>query len=210
VSCQSASPAVHVVDDDDNFRASVLRLLSTAGFRPLGYGCVGELLLANADAIEGCILLDIVMPGPSGMDLLSTLACGDLSPPIIFVTGRDDISTSVHAMKSGAFDYLVKPVGAEKMLEAVGRALQVDAQRRAEQRELVELQGRVSTLTRLERAVLQGVLRNRLTKQLAADLGTCERTIKARRARMMRKLQVSTLPELIRVAWLLENNAGGE
>jgi FixJ family two-component response regulator len=204
MSYESGSTAVHVIDDDESFRISMQRLLSSAGFRPLSYSCVGEFLLAGVGEIEGCVLLDIVMPGPSGIDLLTTLIRGELPPPVIFMTGRDDISTSVHVMKSGAFDYLVKPVSPEKTLAVVRRALQVDAKRRREHRELDELRRRLNTLTSSERAIFHGILCNRLNKQLAADFGACERTIKGLRAEMMRKLQVSTLPELVRAAWLLE------
>lgn len=201
---RSDPPAVHVVDDDVSFRTSMMRVLSVAGLRPIGYGCAGEFLLAQPGETTGCMLLDIAMPGPSGIDLLRALVGRELAPPIIFVTGRDDVYTSVDVMKSGAFDYLVKPVGAERVLPVVRRALQVDAQRRMERWELSELRGRFDTLTRVERAIFHGIMHNRLNKQLAADLGACERTIKAQRARMMRKLQLSTLPDLVRAARLLE------
>jgi FixJ family two-component response regulator len=196
--------AVHVVDDDESFRTSMMRVLTTAGFRPIGYGCAGEFLLAQADETGGCILLDIAMPGPSGIDLLKALVGRELAPPVIFVTGRDDVYTSVDVMKSGAFDYLVKPIGAERIVPVVRRALQVDAQRRTDRSKLDALRRRFDTLTRSERAIFHGIMHNRLNKQLAADLGACERTIKAQRARMMRKLQLTTLPELVRAARLLE------
>jgi FixJ family two-component response regulator len=181
--------AVHVVDDDESFRTSMMRMLSCSGFSSIGYGCAGQFLLAQTGEIAGCILLDIAMPGPSGIDLLRSLVSRELAPPVIFVTGRDDVFTSVDVMKSGAFDYLVKPVGAERIVPVVQRALQIDAQRRIERRELDELRSRFDTLTRPERAIFDGIMHNRLNKQLAADLGACERTIKAQRARMMRKLQ---------------------
>lgn len=200
--------AVHVVDDDDSFRTSMIRVLSSAGFRSIGYSCAGQFLLAQTGETAGCILLDIAMPGPSGVDLLRALVGRDLAPPVIFVTGRDDVYTSVDVMKSGAFDYLVKPVGAERIVPVVRRALQLDAQRRMERRELDELRRRFETLTRPERAIFHGIMRNRLNKQLAADLGACERTIKAQRARMMRKLHLSTLPELVRAARVLETDKG--
>jgi FixJ family two-component response regulator len=196
--------AVHVVDDDVSFRTSMMRVLSAAGLRSIGYGCAGEFLLGQPGETAGCMLLDIAMPGPSGIDLLRALVSRELAPPIIFVTGRDDVYTSVDVMKSGAFDYLVKPVGAERVLPVVRRALQIDAQRRMERWEVDELRRRFDSLTRVERAIFHGIMRNRLNKQLAADLGACERTIKAQRARMMRKLELSTLPELVRADRLLE------
>ena len=196
--------AVHVVDDDESFRTSMVRMLSSAGFRSTSYGCAGQFLLAQTGETAGCVLLDIAMPGPSGIDLLRALACRDLVPPVIFVTGRDDVYTSVDVMKSGAFDYLVKPVGGERIVPVVRRALHIDARRRMERREFHELRRRFATLSRREQAIFHGIMRGRLNKQLAADLDACERTIKEHRARMMRKLQLATLPELVRAARLLE------
>jgi FixJ family two-component response regulator len=205
---QSAS--VRVVDDDDSFRTSMTRLLRAAGLNAMGYRCAGEFLMADAVDLPGCILLDIAMPGPSGVDLLKALVSRKSAPPIIFVTGRDDVLTSVDVMKSGAVDYIVKPAGAERVLTSVRRAIEIDAQQRATRRELSELRTRFEQLTDVERAVFFGIVRNKLNKQLAAELGACERTIKAQRARMMEKLQISSLPELVRAARLLEGmNAEG-
>lgn len=198
------NPAVHVIDDDDSFRRSMLRILRASGYAALGYGCAGEFLLALQFEAAGCILLDITMPGPSGIDLLRALTQRGSTPPIIFVTARDDIMTSVDAMKKGAFDYIVKPVGAEHLLAVVQRALQVDARRLAARRELRALYARFALLTVAERAIFVGVVSHRLNKQMAGDFGACERTVKALRARMMTKLDVETVPELVRVAALLE------
>lgn len=170
----------------------------------MGYGCAGEFLLAFHREAAGCILLDISMPGPSGIDLLRGLMQRGSAPPILFVTARDDVMTSVDAMKQGAFDYIVKPVSAERVLSVVARALQVDARRTNAQRELRELYSRFALLTETERAIFAGVLSHRLNKQMAGDLDTCERTVKAMRARMMTKLRAETVPELVRVAALLE------
>lgn len=197
-------PFVHVIDDDDSFRTSMIRLLNASGLAAMGYACAGEFLLAQEGDASGCILLDISMPGPSGIDLLKALVSRGSAPPIIFVTGRDDVFTSVDVMKAGAFDYIVKPVGAEHVLQVVRRALDVDAKRAAARRELTDLRARFELLTSAERTIFFGVVSNRLNKQIAADLGTCERTIKAQRARMMAKLQVATVPELVRAAKLLE------
>lgn len=197
-------PTVHVIDDDDSFRTSMIRLLNASALSAVGYACAGEFLLAQEGEAAGCILLDISMPGPSGIDLLRALVARGSAPPIVFVTGRDDVFTSVDVMKSGAFDYIVKPVAAERVLHVVRRALEVDAKRVAARRELAELRSRFDSLTAAERTIFLGVVCNRLNKQIAADLGTCERTIKAQRARMMAKLQVVTVPELVRAAKLLE------
>jgi FixJ family two-component response regulator len=198
------SPAVHVIDDDESFRTGMIRLLGSAGFRAVSYECAGRFLLSHTSATCGCILLDIAMPGPSGIDLLQALVDRSPAPPVIFVTGRDDVCTSVDVMRSGAFDYLVKPVGAERVVQVVRRALQLDAERRLEQRELERLRRRFESLTLAERAIFDGIVHHRLNKQMATDLGVCERTIKVQRARMMRKLRFSTVPELVRAAWQLE------
>ena len=200
----SAAPKVHVIDDDDSFRRSMLRVLRTSGYPAVGYGCAGEFLLTLQGEAAGCILLDISMPGPSGIDLLRALTQRGSAPPIIFVTARDDVMISVDAMKMGAFDYIVKPVGAERVLAVVQRALQVDAQRSAARRELRELCMRFAALSPAERTIFVGVVSHRLNKQIAGDLGACERTVKALRARMMAKLNVATVPELVRAATLLE------
>jgi FixJ family two-component response regulator len=200
----SAEPAVHVIDDDDSFRTSMLRILRIAGYRAVGYGCAGEFLLRLRGEAAGCILLDITMPGPSGIDLLRALQQRGSAPPIVFVTARDDVMTSVDAMKKGAFDYIVKPASSERLLCVVDRALQVDARRVAARVELREVYSRYALLTAAERAIFVGVISHRLNKQMAGDLGACERTIKALRARMMAKLHAETVPELVRVAAVLE------
>lgn len=197
--------SVHVIDDDDSFRNSLIRMLHTAGMPTRGYRCAGEFLMAHGAAVSGCILLDISMPGPSGLDLMKALAARDYAPGVVFVTGLDDLSTTVAMMKLGAIDYLIKPVSFEMTVGAVQRALEADRRRRALRRELQEIRVRFETLTQSERTIFQGVAHNRLNKQLAADLGTSERTIKAQRARLFQKLQVDNIPSLVRVAKLLED-----
>ena len=196
---------VHVIDDDDSFRRSMLRILRASGYAAAGYGCAGEFLLALNGEATGCILLDISMPGPSGIELLRALTQRGSRSPIIFLTARDDIMTSVDAMKDGAFDYIVKPVAAERVLAVVERALQLYAQRLAARHELQILRARFGLLTDAERAIFVGVVAHRLNKQMAGDLGACERTVKALRARMLAKLHVETVPDLVRAAALLES-----
>jgi FixJ family two-component response regulator len=200
----SPEPVVHVVDDDDSFRRSMLRILHAAGYAAVGYGCAGEFLLALHGEAAGCILLDISMPGPSGFELLHGLMQRGSATPILFVTARDDIMTSVDAMKQGAFDYIVKPASPERVLAVVARAMEADARRTSAQRELRASYARFALLTDIERAIFAGVLSHRLNKQMAGDFGTCERTVKAMRARMMSKLRAETVPELVRIAALLE------
>lgn len=198
-------PAVHVIDDDGSFRTSMLRLLRISGFDARGYGCAGEFLLSAESEPCGCILLDITMPGPSGIDLLRALRARNSCPPVVFITGRDDVLTSVDLMKDGALDYIVKPPTAEKVIAVVTHAMELDAAQRSNRAAFSALSSRFSTLTSAERTIFFGILRNRLNKQLAVDLGTCERTIKAQRARMMQKLNARSVPELVRLAKLLEN-----
>lgn len=200
----SSGASVHIIDDDDSFRRSLMRILLALGYRAAGYRCAGEFLLTLVAEPAGCILLDISMPGPSGIDLLRAMMQRGSVPPTIFVTARDDVFTSVSAMKLGAFDYLVKPVCAERMLSVVERAMRLDAQRVAAQVALRNLCSRYADLTSVERAIFAGVTTHRLNKQMAADLGACERTIKALRARMMSKLSLTTVPELVRAAAMLE------
>ena len=200
----SCEPAVHVIDDDDSFRRGMLRILQALGYAAVGYGCAGEFLLTVRRELAGCILLDISMPGPSGIDLLRGLMQRGSVAPTIFVTARDDVMTSVNAMKMGAFDYLVKPVSAERLSVVVERAMRADAQRVAARHELQGLCSRFARLTDSEHAIFVGVAAHRLNKQMAGDLGTCERTIKALRARMMSKLNLTTVPEVVRAVAMLE------
>ena len=200
----SGQPVVHVIDDDESFRRGMLRILQALGYVAVGYGCAGEFLLTVRGELAGCILLDISMPGPSGIDLLRGLMERGTVAPTIFVTARDDVMTSVNAMKMGAFDYLVKPVSAERLSAVVARAMRLDAQRVAERHELRGLCSRFARLTNSEHTIFVGVASHRLNKQMAGDLGTCERTVKALRARMMAKLNVTTVPEVVRAAAMLE------
>jgi len=194
---------VHVVDDDDSFRIGLTRVLNASGLKAVGYRCAGEFLLSDAAATPGCVVLDVSMPGPSGVELFDALAGRKSAPPVIFVTGCRDVSTSVHAMKSGAVDFLTKPVSAETLLNSVRHAITIDMDRRAAQREQRELRARYESLSERELAVFIGVVRGALNKQLAVELDTCERTIKTHRARMMSKLRATSLAELVRAAKLL-------
>jgi FixJ family two-component response regulator len=194
---------VHVVDDDDGFRTGLTRVLNASGLQTVGYRCAGEFLLADADDEPGCIVLDVCMPGPTGLDLLDKLATDHSSLPVILVSACSDVHTSVHAMKSGAIDFLVKPIRTEVLLNSVHKALQQDAERRATRQEAERLSERYNSLTSRERAVFAGIVTGKLNKQLAVELGTCERTIKTQRARMMRKLHANSLAELVRAAALM-------
>ena len=176
-------------------------MLEAAGFLAAGYSCAGDFMLRYPRGGNACILLDITMPGPSGIDLLKAVVTRDWAPPVIFVTGRDDVITAIDVMKWGAFSYL--------LLQTVRNALLLDEQRRAMRLDLDRLRERFETLTSDERRIFCGVLSHRLNKQLAAELGVCERTIKALRARMLDKLQIRTVPELVRAVKMLQPTERG-
>jgi FixJ family two-component response regulator len=204
----TTSTSVHIIDDDDSFRRSMLRMLSAAGYVATGHRCGAEFLHSYTPGGTACILLDISMPGPSGIELLKALMTHDWAPPVVFVTGRDDILTTIDVMKWGAFSYLLKPLGSETLLPVVRAALKADEQRQALRHSVVRLRAHFATLTSSERAIFHGVVNNRLNKQIAAELGVSERTIKAQRARMFEKLQIESVPELVRAANTLQNAAG--
>jgi FixJ family two-component response regulator len=196
----ATQPIIHIVDDDASFRAAVTRLLRAAKYEVRGYASASEFLNSDPCPGSGCILLDLRMPGASGLDLQESLARMEERLPIIFLTGHADIPASVRAMKAGAMDFLTKPVRRETLLGAVQNALGVDAKGRETRAILRELHGRYENLTPREREVLAHVVGGKLNKQIAFDLGTAERTIKAHRASIMEKLRVQSVAELVRLA----------
>jgi FixJ family two-component response regulator len=193
-------PLIHIVDDDDSMRVALIDLLKNIGFDAIGYGSTGEFLLNSLPDQHGCILLDIQLPGPSGLDLQAALLRKSVALPIIFLTGHADVSSSVRAMKAGAIDFLEKPVARQTLLEALERALASDIARRATVDAARRHQERLDLLTPREQAVFERVISGMLNKQIALDLGISLRTVKAHRAEMMRKLGASTPAELGRIA----------
>lgn len=191
---------VCIVDDDDGFRNGLVRALGASGVSAIGYRCAGEYLLAAPTRVHSCMVLDMWMPGPSGMELLHALSARETSPPVIFVTACSEVPTSVQAMKYGAVDFLLKPIILSTLLRSVRRAIALDACRRAARTELQQIQARYASLNEPERKVFAGVVAGRLNKQLAAALDTCERTVKTYRATMMRKMQAASLVDLVRAA----------
>jgi FixJ family two-component response regulator len=194
------APVVHVVDDDDAVRAAISRLLSAAGYGVRGYGSAGAMLLAPPPVEPGCIILDYRLPGPNGLQLQEALGKREDHLPVIFLTGHGDIPTTVQAMKAGAVDFLTKPVQRNVLLGAVATAVQRDAVRRRSRVNHAELRARYQTLTVRERDVFERIVVGRLNKQIAAELGTAERTIKAHRARVMEKMQAGSVAELVHLA----------
>ena len=204
----TAPPLIHVVDDDDSLRSALQRLLAVAGYRVKAYASAGEFLLDPPADAPGCLLLDLRMPGPSGLDLQEALARHGIRLPVIFLTGHGDLATGVRAMKAGAVDFLVKPVEREPLLAAVARALELDAGQRAARGADAELQARVAQLTSRERDVFELVVAGRLNKQIADALGIAERTVKAQRAQVMAKLGAANAAELGRIAAQLRGRGG--
>ncbi len=196
----SPLPAIFVVDDDASFRNAIERLLRAAGYAVHAFSTATEFLQFNRPDAPGCVLLDLHMPGPSGLDLQGTLARSENPLPIVFLSGKGDISTSVQAMRAGADDFLTKPTRKEILFPVIERALARDAQDRRQRARRRELRARFDMLTPREREVLAHVLGGQLNKQIARDIDASERTIKAHRAHLMAKLQVQSVAELAHLA----------
>lgn len=195
-----ASPTIFVVDDDVSFRNAIARLLHAGGYAVQTFASATDFLESFRGCTPGCVLLDMHMPGLTGLDLQSALARAENPLPIVFVTGQGDIPTSVQAMRAGAEDFLTKPVRKAVLFPTITRALARDAQERELRARRRELRARFEALTPREREVLTHVLRGQLNKQIASDLATSERTIKAHRANLMAKLQVQSVAELGQLA----------
>jgi FixJ family two-component response regulator len=204
----TAPPLIHIVDDDDSLRSALQRLLAAAGYRVKAYASAGEFLLDPPADAPGCLLLDLRMPGPSGLDLQEALVRHGIRLPVIFLSGHGDLATGVRAMKAGAVDFLSKPVEREPLLAAVARALERDAAQRAARGVDRDLQDRYAQLTAREREVFELVAAGRLNKQIADALGIAERTVKAQRAQVMAKLGAANAAELGRIAAQLRGRAG--
>src|ERR1700729_2013213 len=193
-------PVIHIVDDDPSFRTAIFRLLSASGFEVAVYESATAFLNAVASAKPGCILLDVQMPALNGLQLQQELAKLSRGWPIIFMTGHGDLPTSVRAIKAGAEDFLAKPVSKEILLEAIERALVRHAVTQQGLDQLNALRSLIAALTPREAEVFALMVRGKLNKQIAHQLGTSERTIKAHRAMVMQKLQVQSFAETVSIA----------
>jgi FixJ family two-component response regulator len=191
-----------IVDDDAQVRRSLSRLLRACGYLTRTFASAPDFLAEHDPAVPGCLILDLAMPGMGGLELQEALATSSYRRPIIFLTGRGDISKSVHAMKSGAVNFLTKPVDIPDLTAAVEEALEIDAAERAAWLERHGAAERFATLTPRERQVLRHVVSGKINKQIAADLGTAEKTIKVHRSRVMRKMHAGSLVELVKLASL--------
>ena len=193
------APLIHVVDDDVDFQAAVSRVLRTAGYEVRCYASAGEFLVAAFDDRPGCVLLDVRMPGPSGLELQDALARMTWHRPIVFMSGYSDIPTTVQAIQAGAVDFLAKPIPRDTLLGAVRNALMRDAEGRSERERVSVWRTRLQTLTARELEVLEGVVLGKLNKVIGAELGAAERTVKAHRARVMEKMGAASLAELVHI-----------
>ncbi|WP_284261557.1 response regulator transcription factor [Bradyrhizobium iriomotense] len=193
-------PLVLIVDDDERVRTALQELMMSAGIDSACFESTREFLDSELPDRPGCLILDVRLPGLSGLDLQNHLAMSDDAKPIIFLTGHGDIPMSVHAMKAGAVDFLTKPVRDQTLLDAVGVGIATDIARRESARVVKRHLERVAILTPRERQVLREIANGRLNKQIAFDLGITETTVKLHRGNVMRKMQAASVGEIIR-AW---------
>jgi FixJ family two-component response regulator len=193
-------PIIHVVDDDEPMRDAVARLLRSQGYEVRTHASAGDYLLARAEPASACIVLDLRMPGPSGLELQEALRRFPVSVPIVFLTGQGDIAASVRAMKAGAVDFLTKPVQPADLLRAVEAALARDRASRAGRESRADAQSRHASLTPRERAVFDHVVAGSPNKAIARALGITERTVKMHRAQVMGKMRAGSIAELVRLA----------
>jgi RNA polymerase sigma factor (sigma-70 family) len=191
---------VFLIDDDPSARRGLARLIQAAGYAVATFGSARDFLASARNDAPGCMVLDIRMPELSGLDLQEQLLRADYSMPIIFITGHGDIPMTVQAMKRGAIDFLPKPVEREQLLEAIRQALEKDRVSRSAREESKELRERLQLLKTREREVLSFVIAGFLNKQIASELGITEATVKVHRARLMDKLRVTSVAELVTLA----------
>jgi FixJ family two-component response regulator len=193
-------PTVFLVDDDSSIRQGVADLLRSVGLQVEAFPSTQEFLNSKRPDAPGCLILDVRLPGASGLELQRLLASSDIALPIIFISGYGDISMSVRAIKSGAIEFLIKPLNEQQLLDAVHAGIERDRVRREEANAVTELRQRHATLTPREREILLLVVSDQANKQIAAHLGLSEMTVKVHRSQVMRKMRAKSLIDLVRVA----------
>jgi len=191
---------VYVVDDDLSVRRALSRLIRSVGLPVETFATAQAFLESPPRDQAACLVLDVRLPGPSGLDLQSALNEAGRPLPIVFITAHGNVSTSVRAMKAGAVDFLQKPFNDQELLDSIQRALETSRRQRADQAEHAELAERHASLTTREREVLKMIVAGMLNKQIAGELGIAEKTIKVHRARVMDKMRVGSVPDLVRLA----------
>jgi FixJ family two-component response regulator len=197
---EEIEPTVVVIDDDEEIREALQSLLRSVGLRVALFASVQAFLASGRPDLPGCLVLDVRLPGRSGLDFHDDLLRANIHMPVIFISGHADVPMSVRAMKAGAVEFLTKPVRHQDLLDAIQRAVDLDRARRDDDKAAARLLASFDTLTAREREVMVLVVAGRLNKQIANEVGLSEATVKVHRAQVMRKMQAGSLAELVRIA----------